>query len=92
MKSHAARSARILERRYASKRGSSASAHTVSSLTASELFGVRATAAADVITTRLTPAFVAARNTRKVPSRAGAISESGPPDAASPSGDATCST
>ena len=76
MNSHAARSAMIFDRRYASKRGSSGSAQTVSSLTAFELIGVRAAAAADVITTRLTRAFVAARSTRNVPSRAGAISES----------------
>ena len=51
--------------------------------------GGRAAAAADVITTRVTPAFTAARSTRNVPSRAGTISASGSPDVSPPSGEAT---
>ena len=67
------------------------SAHTVSSLTRSEPYGGRAAAAAEVMTTRLTPAFVAARSTRSVPSRAGRPAHCGSLSAP-PSGDATCST
>src|SRR5882757_950079 len=91
MKSQAARSASILDTRYASNCGSAGSDQTVSSLTPPELRGGRAAAAADVITTRLTPAFTAARSTRSVPSRAGPMNEILSPGAAlaPPSGDAT---
>jgi hypothetical protein len=49
-------------------------------------------AAAEVITTRLTPARVAARSTRSVPSRAGTIRALGSPGVIPPSGEATWST
>ncbi len=60
---------------------------TVSSLMLSVPWPGRAAAAADVMTTRLTPVFVAARSTRNVPSRAGPIKSL--PVASRPSGEAT---
>lgn len=91
-KPHAARSARILERRYASNWGSSGSAQTVSSLTRSVSNGGRAAAAAEVMTTRSTPAATAEPNTRRVPPRAGPTSASGSRSLPPPSGDATWRT
>src|SRR5262249_61349510 len=87
--SHAACSANVFERRYGMSVGSFESVHSVSSVTLSLVYddGL-ASVSADVLTTRLTPAATAARNTRIAPSRAGIMRSFGLRELFIPSGEA----